>query len=60
MIEGSLQKLIADAAALLTRRNEELREEPQIVADPAPGEAQDFAGIFRYPEARGIILEGNN
>src|SRR5882757_927768 len=49
---------MADAAALLTRRNEQLREKPQLAADPAPGEAEDFIGLFRHPQAAGIILQG--
>src|ERR1700730_7085384 len=57
MLQRSLQQFVADAAALMTRRYEQLREKPQIAADPTPGEAHDFIGVFGHPQPTGIILQ---
>ena len=52
-----LEQRRADAASLFIRRHEQLGEKPQVAARPAEGEAQDFAGIFRHPQAIRVVLE---
>src|SRR5882757_346027 len=58
MLEGPSQQFIANAASLTTGRNEELRKKPQVAAGPTPGEADDVTGVFRHPQAAGVILQG--
>jgi hypothetical protein len=58
MLEGPLQQFIANAASLAIGRNEELRQKSQVVASPTPGEADDVTGIFRHPQAAGVVLQG--
>src|SRR4029078_13667416 len=56
--ECALQKLLADAAPLLTGRYEQLRQEPQVATNPAEGEAQDLICPFRHPQAIRIVAQG--
>ena len=58
MLQRSFQQFVADPAALMTGRNEQLREKPQIPSDPTPGEAEDFTGVFRHPQASGVVVQG--
>src|ERR1700716_3328525 len=58
MLEGPFQLLIANADSLLPGQNEELRKKPQVAAGPTPGEADDVSGVFRHPQAAGVILQG--
>ena len=57
MRKGARQQVLADAFALLTRRDEELRQEPQVAARPAKGKAAHVTVFFRDPQAVGIVAE---
>ena len=56
--QRSFEKLIANATPLLARRNEQLREKPQVTASPAKGEAKDLTRIFGYPKTVWIVGQG--
>lgn len=57
VIQRPFDQLVADAPTLTVGRNEELRQKPDVAADPAPGEAQDPAVGFRDPETVGIVRQ---
>ena len=56
-VQCPLQQFVADAAALMIGRHEELREKPQVAARPAPCEPEDFVGLFRDPQPASIIFK---
>src|SRR6185312_7303070 len=58
MLHGSLQQLVPESASLPGGVDEQLGEEPDVVAYPAPGGAEHLAIFLRHPQAVRVILEG--
>jgi hypothetical protein len=51
------EQRVADAAALMIGRYEQLGQKSQVAADPTEREADDFAGLLRYPQAIRIVAQ---
>jgi len=58
MLECAFQELIADTASLMTRADEQLRQKPQLAADPAECEAKHFTLILSHPQPIRVIPQG--
>jgi hypothetical protein len=57
LVQRSLQKLIAEAAPLLARRDEQLCKKPEVVANPAEPKTDDLTFILRHPETVGVVFQ---
>jgi hypothetical protein len=58
VLEGSRQQLVTDAAALMTGRDKQFRQKPQVTTHPAQGEADDIPIVFGHPQAVWVVLQG--
>jgi hypothetical protein len=57
VIQSPFDQFSADAPTLTVGRYEELRQKPDVAADPAPGEPDNPAVVLRDPESVGIVRQ---